>query len=395
MIAVALAVVTCLSVLPSYSVLADDGTDQTVSETKNSDSLLGPGDLGEALENAGAATLALDGGVDLLKKQPDLDLQDLKNYDNVKNAVAQLPSDQTIVKKHATDWQETIKPEVMQTLQNIVGYNTKFQQYYPILDGAAKSNNKETLKQGATLLKSDIDQKKAAVDRVIEQLQNYSDSLKDTDKLQLDTQTINSKLDTMESDGNKDSSGEKALGGSLIGVGVVTMVVGGVFAVKKGVFTCLTLPEKQKINMENLGNITITFLLLALGAVAAIVGGVFLYGGIHDSNNSKMNSAAQETERVKNQAAILNVTNTNVQSMRDNVKKTITALKDLSKGWANLKDQYQAAIDNLNHTPGDLGDSMTSQLDKAKDNWAILKDQAEAMYGALETPITEQVRKES
>jgi len=388
----ALAMVVCLSVLPSYSVLAEDQTDQAASKTTNSDSL-GPRDLEGVLANAGAATLALDGGADLLKKQSDLDLQDLKSYDSVKNAVTQLPRDQIIVKRVATDWQKTIKPEVMQMVQNIVGYNTKFQQYYPILESAAESNKKETLKQGLNLFMSDIKQKKAEVDRVITQLQNYSDSLSsDAKQFQVHTDIINNKLHIDNVTVSNVDTKNKEFGYSLliafwglIGATFIGCLFGGISGYSVSSLSKVfrrTVSEVVQTGFEAVG--------FAVGFLGVLTATSFGIKAIVDAYNKNKNEEAQSNTRLENEAMILDVTNSNVQSMRNNVKNTINCLKEISKKWSELGDNYQAVIDDVD-TSEDLNDSITSQLEEAKDHWAKLKNKANDMYGAMQTPITEQI----
>lgn len=87
-------------------------------------------------------------------------------------------------KTNAKQWLDGLKPQIIQTNQNIINYNTQFQNYYDTLVESVNNNDKETLKAVLTSLDESISVNKDAVDKLVQELKAFRG------KLELDTQNL-------------------------------------------------------------------------------------------------------------------------------------------------------------------------------------------------------------
>ena len=79
---------------------------------------------------------------------------------------------QDTARGNAKQWLDVLKPQLISTNQNIINYNTKFQNYYDTLVAAVDAKDKATLTKGLTRLSSSINENKAQVDQLVEDLKN-------------------------------------------------------------------------------------------------------------------------------------------------------------------------------------------------------------------------------
>ncbi|PGB02019.1 HBL/NHE enterotoxin family protein, partial [Bacillus toyonensis] len=81
------------------------------------------------------------------------------------------------------------------TNQNIINYNTKFQNYYDTLVAAVDAKDKATLTKGLTRLSSSINENKAQVDQLVEDLKKFRNKMtSDTQNFKGDANQITSIL---------------------------------------------------------------------------------------------------------------------------------------------------------------------------------------------------------
>ncbi|PHE52820.1 enterotoxin, partial [Bacillus toyonensis] len=130
----------------------------------------------------GSNMLVMDLYALTIVKQANVNLDGLTIIDN--NLQTSIKNNHDASKKNAKQWLDGLKPQIIQTNQNIINYNTQFQNYYDALVEAVDNNDKETLKAVLTSLDDSISENKGAVDRLVQDLKAFRG------KLELDTQNL-------------------------------------------------------------------------------------------------------------------------------------------------------------------------------------------------------------
>ena len=102
---------------------------------------------------------------------------------------------QDTARGNAKQWLDVLKPQLISTNQNIINYNTKFQNYYDTLVAAVDAKDKATLTKGLTRLSSSINENKAQVDQLVEDLKKFRNKMtSDTQNFKGDANQITSIL---------------------------------------------------------------------------------------------------------------------------------------------------------------------------------------------------------
>lgn len=142
-----IATIVAGSITPSYASAAEDTTKSVPNYTDAADNYpeysLGPQGLQDALTKTGSNMLVMDLYALTILKQANVNLDGLTTINNdLQNS---LKYNQDVARQNAKQWLDGIKPQIIQTNQNIISYNQEFQSYYDILVEAAKDQDKETL----------------------------------------------------------------------------------------------------------------------------------------------------------------------------------------------------------------------------------------------------------
>ena len=145
------------------------------------------------MERTGSNALVMDLYALTIIKQGNV------NFGNVSSVDAALKGKviqhQDTARGNAKQWLDVLKPQLISTNQNIINYNTKFQNYYDTLVAAVDAKDKATLTKGLTRLSSSINENKAQVDQLVEDLKKFRNKMtSDTQNFKGDANQITSIL---------------------------------------------------------------------------------------------------------------------------------------------------------------------------------------------------------
>lgn len=145
------------------------------------------------MERTGSNALVMDLYALTIIKQGNV------NFGNVSTVDAALKGKviqhQDTARGNAKQWLDVLKPQLISTNQNIINYNTKFQNYYDTLVAAVDAKDKATLTKGLTRLSSSINENKAQVDQLVEDLKKFRNKMtSDTQNFKGDANQITSIL---------------------------------------------------------------------------------------------------------------------------------------------------------------------------------------------------------
>ncbi|PFV03936.1 enterotoxin [Bacillus cereus] len=365
-----IATIAAGSITPSYASAAENTTKPAPiyanAENNYPEYSLGPEGLKDAIVKTGSNMLVMDLYALTIIKQANVNLDGLTVINN--DLQTSIKNNHDASKKNAQRWLDDLKPQIIQTNQNIINYNTQFQNYYDILLASLKGKtkdtytqaDKETVKAVLTSLDDTISENKGAVDRLVQDLKAFRG------KLELDTQNL-------KTDANKITD---ILAGQNAGIPLM----------KKQIEANQTLIEEN--NKVYIGSsvatalgayLTATVVLAPLGA-GALGGGI--YGVVTSQEQIKkaqeeIMKLSQNISTAEQQAAKLTILQSNTKSLTETIDAAITALENVKNQWQIMGAKYKSLNDNVDKINPGLFVLIEANLKTAKESWAQVNKYAE------------------
>ncbi|EJP84951.1 HBL/NHE enterotoxin family protein [Bacillus cereus] len=383
-----IAAVTVSNVVPTHSLAAENSTQIIQNNSNDTKKIvldasnkvneyeykLGPDGLREAMEQTGSNALVMDLYALTLIKQQNADFTDVTSVpdDLAKN----ITNHQNTSRDNARRWLDDIHPKLINTNQDIINYNTKFQNYYDDLVAAVDAKDKEWLKAGLNNLNKDISKYKGRVDEAIQDLRTLRDDMgNDTQSIKTDTNNLISILNSQE-------SGLPALQQQIDACnGVITQGSKNIVAAAAalGLGTIFIIAGGIAIGIGSGG----WGIPLVLGGVGAIAGGTYLMVETLRSMNVAREGIRTATLELNNTKAQMVVV-TNIKNQSSNLSETIDiamgALQSMSDQWQVLSAKYSSLIDNIDAIDPDELYFIKSDLNTAKVSWDDIANYARRLY---------------
>ncbi|MFL0491847.1 HBL/NHE enterotoxin family protein [Bacillus sp. 179-I 2A5 NHS] len=359
-----IATIAAGSITPSYASAAENTTKPAPiyadAENNYSEYSLGPEGLKDAIEKTGSNMLVMDLYALTVVKQANVNFDGLTVINNDLQTSIKYNHDAS--RTNAKQWLDGLKPQIIQTNQNIINYNTQFQNYYDVLVEAVDNKDKETIKAVLTSLDDSISENKDAVDKLVQDLKAFRG------KLELDTQNL--KTDT-----NKIAvilSGQDA----------------GIPLMQKQIET------NQKLIDENNKVLIGSSVATALGAyltatvVFAPIGGGILGGGIYGiiTSDQQIKAAQEEIKKLtenisiaNQQVAQLTILKNNTNNLTGTIDAAITALENIKSNWETMGTKYKSLNNNVDRINPDKLNLIKVDLKTAKNSWEQVNKFAENM----------------
>ncbi|MDY0854359.1 HBL/NHE enterotoxin family protein [Bacillus thuringiensis] len=281
-------------------------------------------------------------------------------------------------KDNAGVWLDQIKPQLIQTNENLISYNTRFKSFHSTLYDAAKMNDKDKLKKGLAFLSKDIQSNKDKVESLIKTLQGFRTNLTENaesfNQGKTDLETLLKAKDGINEGDQKlidsyratvDANNKIIIGsavGLLVGIG---MAIGGAIMI--------ILPEPS----SKAGAV-----VALAGAALAITGATGL--GILVTNNNYLN--AQIEQLVKKMAGndILLSDLKQAKSKNDDLSTTmekfITDLQNVGDQWSVVDSKIRNTIDMLNQTDTEDLSFIIPELDSSLKQWEDVDKTVRGFY---------------
>ncbi|MCT4570617.1 alpha-helical pore-forming toxin family protein, partial [Bacillus thuringiensis] len=121
------------------------------------------------LQKAGLFAKSMNAYSYMLIKNPDVNFEGItiNGYVDLPGRIVQ---DQKNARAHAVTWDTKVKKQLLDTLNGIVEYDTTFDNYYETMIEAINTGDGETLKEGITDLRGEIQQNQKSAKALIEEL---------------------------------------------------------------------------------------------------------------------------------------------------------------------------------------------------------------------------------
>lgn len=363
-----IATITAGSIMPSYASAAENTTkpapiyaDAANQYPDYPEYSLAPEGLQAALKNTGSNMLVMDLYALTIIKQANITFDGVTTINN--DLQTNMKNNQEVARTNAKKWLDGLKPQIIQTNQNIINYNTEFQNYYDTLVEAANNKDKETIKAVLQELIASISVNKEKSDKLVEGL------IKFREKIATDTHNLKENANKI--------------------TGILADENQGIPNMKKQIETNYKLIDEN--NKVYIASSVATSLgaFLAATIILAPLGAGPLGGGIYGvvSSKQQINSAYEEIKKlqtnIKNseqQVGKLTILENDTQNLTKTIDVAIDAVDKVKDQWVFMGTKYESLLQNVDKINGDqLAIIIKNKLNTAKTSWDQVSKYAEKL----------------
>ncbi|MGE7939034.1 HBL/NHE enterotoxin family protein [Bacillus paramycoides] len=364
-VASALLTMTATSVVSPVAAFASE-----MEQTNNEDMSFSANEakMKEALQKAGLFAKSMNEYSYLLINNPDVNFEGIiiNGYEDLPGKIVQ---DQRNARAHAVTWDTQVKRQLLDTLTGIIEYDTTFDNYYDTLVQAMNDGDGDTLKEGITDFRAEIQQNQAHTQKLIQELTKLRDNIGQ------DVRAFGSNKDQLYSILKNQTAG---------------------------------LEDDQKRLEDLLGQVNYYKKLESDGFTTMKVGifGLWWIGGIivgtARDNLGKIEPYLAEVRKTVDSKTTLNrvvgVAYNNIDQMHKAIDNAINALTYMSTQWHDLDSQYSGVLGHIEKVSEKADQNkfkfLKPNLNAAKDSWKTLKTDAVTLKEGIKElkvePVTPQ-----
>lgn len=351
-----IATIVAGGIMPSYASAEEPAPIYANQDLKYPSYYLGPTGLDHAMRDTKSNMLVMDLYALTILKQADINLDGLRSVDD--NLKTDIKANQQLTRENATYWLNNLKSGIVTTNQNILSYDTKFQNYSRYL--LQYKNDPVKLTALLTKLNDEISQNKDQVTKLVDDLKNFRG------KLEKDTQNLKGNAEKI--------------------VNILTGEEAGIPQFEEQIKVNKALiDENNKIYIAS-SVATAAGAYLFLSPFAPI-GAPILGGGIYGVVSSQQQiikaqdqiiKLTQDISMAKLQSARLTIVQSDIKNLTDTIDKAIVSLENIKTAWDGMGTKYSSLIKSAKAVdPEFLAMDITADLDTAKDHWEQIRKYAE------------------
>ncbi|MDC6157467.1 HBL/NHE enterotoxin family protein [Bacillus albus] len=351
-----IATIVAGGIMPSYASAEEPAPIYANQDLKYPSYYLGPTGLDHAMRDTKSNMLVMDLYALTILKQADINLDGLRSVDD--NLKTDIKANQKLTRENATYWLNNLKSGIVTTNQNILSYDTKFQNYSRYL--LQYKNDPVKLTALLTKLNDEISQNKDQVTKLVDDLKSFRG------KLEKDTQNLKGNAEKI--------------------VNILTGEEAGIPQFEEQIKVNKALiDENNKIYIAS-SVATAAGAYLFLSPFAPI-GAPILGGGIYGVVSSQQQiikaqdqiiKLTQDISMAKLQSARLTIVQSDIKNLTDTIDKAIVSLENIKTAWDGMGTKYSSLIKSAKAVdPEFLAMDITADLDTAKDHWEQIRKYAE------------------
>ncbi|OJD64215.1 hemolytic enterotoxin HBL binding subunit HblB [Bacillus sp. NH11B] len=364
-VASALLTMTTTSIVSPVAAFASE-----IEQTNNGDTALSANEakMKETLQKAGLFAKSMNAYSYMLIKNPDVNFEGItiNGYVDLPGRIVQ---DQKNARAHAVTWDTKVKKQLLDTLTGIIEYDTTFDNYYDTMVDAINTGDGDTLKEGITDLRGEIQQNQKYAQQLIEELTKLRDSIGQ------DVRAFGSNKDLLQSilknQGVDVEADQKRLDEVLGSVNYYKQLESDGFNVMKGAI--LGLP---------------------------LIGGIIV--GVARDNLGKLEPLLAQLRQTVDYKVTLNrvvgVAYNNISEMHKALDDAINSLTYMSTQWHDLDSQYSGVLGHIETASQKVDQNkfkfLKPNLNAAKDSWKTLHTDAVTLKEGIKElkvePVTPQ-----
>ncbi|PHD46901.1 enterotoxin [Bacillus toyonensis] len=351
-----IATIVAGGIMPSYASAEEPAPIYANQDLKYPSYYLGPAGLDHAMKETKSNMLVMDLYALTILKQADINLDGLPSVgDKLKTDIK---ANQNLTRENATYWLNNLKSGIVTTNQNIISYDTKFQNYSRYL--LQYKNDPVKLTALLTKLNGEISQNRDQVTKLVEDLKSFRG------KLEKDTQNLKGNAEDI--------------------VNVLTGQEAGIPLFQKQIETNKALiDENNKIYIaSSVATAAGAYLILS---PFAPIGAPILGGGIYGVVSSQQQiikaqeeiiTLTQNISMAQLQSARLTIVQSDIKNLTDTIDKAIVSLENIKTAWDGMGTKYDSLIKSAKAVdPEFLAMDITADLDTANDHWEQIRKYAE------------------
>ncbi|PEB51369.1 hemolysin [Bacillus pseudomycoides] len=173
LVASALLTMTTTSVVSPVATYASE-----IEQTNNGDTSLSANEqkMKQTLQKAGLFAKSMNAYSYMLITTPDVNFEGI-NINGYSDLPGKIVQDQKNARAHAITWDTQVKKQLLDTLTGIVEYDTTFDNYYDTIVEAINKGDGDTLKEGITDLRTEVQQNQKVAQKLIEELTKLRDAI--------------------------------------------------------------------------------------------------------------------------------------------------------------------------------------------------------------------------
>ncbi len=352
-----IATIVAGGIMPSYASATEPAPIYANQDLKYPSYYLGPTGLDNAMKDTKSNMLVMDLYALTILKQADINLDGLPSVgDNLKTAIK---ANQKLTRENATYWLNNLKSGIVTTNQNIISYDTKFQNYSGYL--LQYKNDPVKLTALLTKLNGEISQNKDQVTKLVEDLKSFRGKLeKDTQNLKGNSEEIVNILTGQEAGiplFQKQIETNKA----LIDENNKIYIASSVATARWCIFSSFTFcaPWCTYIRRRDIRSSFI--------ATDEII-----------KAQEEIITLTQNISMAQLQSARLTIVQSDIKNLTDTIDKAIVSLENIKTAWDGMGTKYDSLIKSAKAVdPEFLAMDITADLDTAKDHWEQIRKYAD------------------
>lgn len=330
-----------------------------IEQTNTSEASLSANEvkMKETLQKARLFAKSMNAYSYMLIKNPDVNFEGI-NINGYPDLPAKIVQDQKDARAHALTWDTKVKKQLIDTLTGIIEYDTKFENYYDIMVEAVNTGDGETLIEGITDLREEIQQNQKYAQQLIEELTKLRDAIGQ------DVRAFGSNKELLQSilknQGVAVEDDQKRL---------------------KEILESVNYYKK----LESDGIITVSVPSIPTW----IAGGVML--GIARDQLGQLEPLLAQLRQTVDYKTTLNrvvgIAHSNISEMYNALDDAINALTFMSAQWNDLDSQYSGVLRHIENASDKAEQNkfkfLLPNLKSAKDSWRTLKIDADTLKAGI------------
>lgn len=354
-------------IMPSYASAKEpapiyENQNQNQNQNPNYPSYyLGPAGLEHALRDTKSNMLVMDLYALTILKQSNINMDGIPSIND--KLKTEIKTNQQLTRENAEYWLKNLKPGLIQTNQNIISYDTKYQNYHKLL--LKYRNDPTKLKTVLTNLNKDISANKDQVTNLVNEMTNFRKKLGD------DTKNLKGNADTIVN----------LLTGEEAGIPLFQQQIEANKAL---------IDENNKIYIAS-SVATAAGAYLVLSPFAPI-GAPILGGGIYGVVSSQQQiikaqeeiiKLTQNVSMAKLQVGRLTIVKSDIENLTATIDKAIDSLESIKTSWDTMGSKYVTFINRVSGADPDIIDMDTDEipadLKTVQDEWTKIRVYAESI----------------
>lgn len=354
-------------IMPSYASAKEpapiyENQNQNQNQNPNYPSYyLGPAGLENALRDTKSNMLIMDLYALTILKQSNINMDGIPAVNDTLKT--EIKANQQLTRENAEYWLKNLKPGLIQTNQNIISYDTKYQNYHKLL--LKYRNDPTKLKTVLTNLNRDISAYKDQVATLVDDMTKF--------RVKLGKDTTNLK-------GNADKI-----------VNLLTGEEAGIPLYQKQIeANKILIDENNKIYIaSSVATAAGAFMVLSpLAPIGAPVLGAGIYGVVSSQQQiikaqEQIITLTQNVSMAKLQVGRLTIVESDIKNLTATIDKAIDSLETIKTSWENMGSKYVTFINRVTGVDPEVieldDEEIPADLKTVQAEWTKIREYAETI----------------